>query len=375
MRLKKYILISISLITLWSCKDDSNEYTRDLILPTDLTFTINEDTSQYGLVNVYATATNANFYTITFNDIDGNVNKEVRDGKASYEYTKSGTYQITVKAHSLLENYIEESKSITLRFGEPGNNGNYPTSGYTSPLTYPNYTLVWQDEFDGNSLNLTDWNFDIGRGSNGWGNNELQYYRQENATVANGILTITAKQDFFGGANYTSSRITTQNKRDFKYGRIDVRAGMPYGKGIWPAIWMLGSNFSTDGWPFCGEIDIMEMVGGNVSGAGNDVVVGTAHWADTIGQRAQFGNSRKMSEPLANNWHVYSIIWDNNKIEWYIDDIKFHTLDIRPSELSEFKNSFFLILNVAVGGDWPGNPDVTTVFPQKMFIDYIRVFQ
>ena len=137
-------------------------------------------------------------------------------------------------------------------------------SGYTTPLSYPGVDLVWNDEFDGTSLNTNDWNYETG--ASGWGNQESQYYRSgtNNATVENGVLIIAAKDESFGGAPFTSARITTQGKQSFKYGRIDIRARLPYGQGLWPALWMLGDNIGTVGWPSCGEIDIMELIGATV---------------------------------------------------------------------------------------------------------------
>jgi len=305
--MKKVIyFLCIPIAFLFACKDDEGTI-RDVVLPTNLNFTLEEDTNQLGNVTVNANATLANFYSIIFFDQDKAVSVEDREGMASYEFTKSGTYQVTVRAHTTYDDYVELNKSITLRFGVPGNNGNAPSTGYTSPMSYDNMNLVWNEEFNGNSLNLNDWNFEKGTGPNndGWGNNELQYYRKGNTKVANGILTIKANNNFFEGSNYTSSRLTTQGKKSFQYGRIDVRAGMPYGQGIWPAIWMLGNSFSTEGWPFCGEIDIMEMVGGNVAGGGDNVTHGTAHWANLSGNRAQFGGSRKLNGgALADEWHV-----------------------------------------------------------------------
>lgn len=358
-----------------ACQEDSDEG-RAITLPSDLQVMLIEDTSELGLVNVMASAEKANFYTITFYDAGRAIQKEVKDGVSSHKFNSTGTYQINVKAHSTYEAYIEKNESVTLTFGLPGNNGNYPTKGYTSPMSYPNYTLVWNDEFDGNSLNTANWNYEIGTGNNGWGNNELQYYRQENTSVADGILTIEARQESFEGSVYTSSRLTTEGKQSFQYGRIDIRAAMPFGNGLWPALWMLGDNFQTAGWPFCGEIDIMEMVGGETPGGGDDVYHGTAHWADSNGQRNQFGGKDSLaSGTLADEFHVYSITWDNQKITWFFDDQKYHELDITPAELSEFNQKFFFIFNVAVGGDWPGSPNSSTRFPQKMFVDYVRVFQ
>ncbi|MDG1279549.1 MAG: glycoside hydrolase family 16 protein [Algoriphagus sp.] len=247
-----------------------------------------------------------------------------------------------------------------------------PTTGFTSPNSYGGMTLVWEDDFTGNSLNTSNWSFETGRGQNGWGNNELQFYRRENTSLQDGNLIITAKKESFEGSEYTSSRLITLNKQQFRYGRIDIRAVMPRGQGLWPALWMLGSNFNTVGWPACGEIDIMEMIGGQ---GRENTVHGTVHW-DNNGSRAQFGGEKKLTTgTLADEFHVYSITWDATTIRWFIDDIQYHVIDTTPAELDEFRRQFFFIFNVAVGGDWPGSPDNSTTFPQHMIVDYVRVFQ
>ena len=243
--------------------------------------------------------------------------------------------------------------------------------GYKTPASYQSLTLVWADEFDGTSLNDKYWNYEIGN-NNGWGNNELQYYKKDNTTVKDGYLTIEARVESNGASNYTSSRLTTQDKFNVKYGRVDIRALLPKGQGIWPALWMLGKNIKQVSWPKCGEIDIMELVGGTDK---DNVVYGTAHW-DNNNSHAQYGGSTKLaSGAFADEFHVFSIVWDVKKIVWYVDDKQFHIIDTTPAGLSEFQEDYFLLLNLAVGGDWPGKPNSATVFPQQMKVDYIRVFQ
>ncbi|MDC0172872.1 family 16 glycosylhydrolase, partial [Gammaproteobacteria bacterium] len=251
-------------------------------------------------------------------------------------------------------------------------------SGYQTPSSYSDYNLVWSDEFDGSQLNSSDWGFDIGTGSGGWGNNELQYYTNRNLYLKDGLLVIRAEEESLGGRAYTSSRIKTQGKQNFQYGRIDIRARMPEGQGIWPAMWMLGKNITEVSWPYCGELDIMEMVGG---GNGKDNrVVGTAHWnrggLNSTYDPVSSGSPKLMPDNLSSNFHVYSIVWTSDRITWYIDDVQYHVIAINnASALAAFQKQFFLIFNVAVGGDWPGNPDTSTVFPQRMVVDYVRVFQ
>ena len=247
-----------------------------------------------------------------------------------------------------------------------------PSSGYESPTSYSGKTLVWEDDFEENRLDPANWTHEIGTGQNGWGNNELQFYRSQNTSFQDGHLIITAKEESFNGSNYTSSRIISLNKQQFRYGRIDIRAVMPRGQGLWPALWMLGVNFPTVGWPACGEIDIMEMIGGN---GRENTVHGTVHWQNN-GSHAEFGGSRTISNgTLSDKFHVYSIEWDATRIRWFIDNEQYHEIDTSPAELDEFRRSFFFIMNVAVGGNWPGSPNANTTFPQHMIVDYVRVFQ
>jgi beta-glucanase (GH16 family) len=246
-----------------------------------------------------------------------------------------------------------------------------PETGYLTPDQYDGMTLIWQDEFGNGSIKSDFWTFEIGTGNNGWGNNELQYYKENNAQIQEGNLIIEARKESYMGAPYTSSRIISMDKFSFKYGRVDIRACLPEGQGIWPALWMLGQNFKTVGWPACGEIDIMEMVGGSER---EKTVHGTVHWDD--GGHAQYGGQFSLSEGTFNDeFHVFSIIWDEISIRWLVDDQQYHIIDITPEGLSEFQEDFYLILNLAVGGNWPGNPDETTIFPQWMVVDYVRVFQ
>ena len=231
--------------------------------------------------------------------------------------------------------------------------------------------LVWSDEFNYKGIpDPEKWNMETG--GDGWGNNELQYYTEENALVENGVLTITAREESVGGRDYTSARMTTQNKFDFKYGRIEARIKLPYGQGLWPAFWMLGSNIGSVSWPACGEIDIMEMVGGD---DGDNTVHCTLHW-DNDGAHAEYGQSYTLSSGIfADDFHIFSVTWDENEIVGYMDDNQYFVADITPELLSEFHQNFFTILNLAVGGDWPGPPDASTTFPQTMEVDYVRVFQ
>jgi beta-glucanase (GH16 family) len=247
-------------------------------------------------------------------------------------------------------------------------------TGYTTPLTYPGYTLVWSDEFSGNTLDLSSWNQELGTGSGGWGNNELEYYTnsQKNIFVSSGNLIIEARREDLGNSKYTSGRMTTQDKKVFKFGRIDIRAKLPVGKGIWPALWMLGTNINSAGWPACGEIDIMELIGTYPS-----TVYGTMHWGSSTSHGSKGSNYELSSGDFSDEFHVFSIIWKQDNISWYVDDQLF--LETSAADVGAYDYPFnadqFFIFNVAVGGNWPGSPENTTVFPERMFVDYVRVFQ
>lgn len=252
-----------------------------------------------------------------------------------------------------------------------------PASGYSTPETYLDYNLVWADEFNGTELDLSSWTYELGDGCPGncnWGNNELQYYREENTALVDGYLVITAKEQPFASYDYTSSRLITKGKRQFKFGRIDIRAALPKGQGLWPAFWMLGSNIDAVGWPACGEIDIMEMTG-NLPNR----VLSTVHYRSSAGQHQYTSMSKYLTgdDNFHDEFHVFSMIWEEDKIEFFIDDELYHT--ITPASLNgapyPFNKNFFFIFNVAVGGNLPGNPNSSTAFPQNMIVDYVRVFQ
>jgi beta-glucanase (GH16 family) len=236
--------------------------------------------------------------------------------------------------------------------------------GGADPAASATWALVWSDEFNGTSVNTTNWNFETGAG--GWGNNEQQYYRSQNATVSGGNLIITARRESYGGAQYTSARMTTQNKRTFTYGKMEARIRLPMGQGLWPAFWMLGSNISSVGWPRCGEIDIMEHI--NTS----NLVHGTIHW-DANGY-ANYGGQFSTSP---SNYHVYAVEWNSSSIKWFVDGIKYHEANIlnNINSTEEFHRPFFFILNLAVGGNWPGQTIDNSKLPASMYVDYVRVYR
>ncbi|MBU5317754.1 family 16 glycosylhydrolase [Clostridium bornimense] len=241
--------------------------------------------------------------------------------------------------------------------------------GIVYPLSiYGEYqwNLVWSDEFNGDTLNKDNWIYDIG--GDGWGNNELQYYtdRNENVRVENGHLVIEAKKEEYGGMGYTSGRIKTKGLQEFKYGRIEAKMKMPKGQGLWPAFWMLGANMDSNIWPTCGEIDIME----HVNNAEN--IHGTIHW-DYNGYQTYTGRTKSDIE----EYHIYAIEWDDESIKWFVDDNKYLEANIKNNinGTDEFHKSFFILFNLAVGGNWPQSPNGNTKFPAKMMVDYVRVYE
>jgi len=237
------------------------------------------------------------------------------------------------------------------------------------------WQLVWSDEFNYTGLpDSTKWSYDVG--GHGWGNREKQYYTEkklQNAAVRDGLLSITAVRENFNGASYTSARLVSKNKGDWKYGRVEVRAKLPKGRGVWPAIWMLPTDWKYGGWPASGEIDIMEHVGYLP-----DSVFGTVHtgaYNHAIG--TQKGSSL-FSKDLAGAFHVYALEWDEDQISIFFDNTLYFTFKNEKKTEQEwpFDQRFYLLLNLAVGGNWGGKEGIDdSVFPQKMEVDYVRVYR
>jgi hypothetical protein len=246
----------------------------------------------------------------------------------------------------------------------------------------PGRTLVWSDEFD--SINTANWNHEVG--GHGWGNNELEYYTpgqnvfvQFDSQAGSNVAVLEARSGnpggfscWYGSCQYTSSRMTTQNKRTFRYGRIEARMKLPQTQGIWPAFWMLGSNIPDVNWPTSGEIDIMEHVGFEP-----EITHGALHGPNYSGA-TPFAGTHYLNEIVSANYHVYAVEWDTNNIHWSVDGTRFYS--VSRSQVQNYGNwvfdqPFFLLLNVAVGGNWPGSPNGSSTFPQRLFVDYVRVYQ
>jgi len=241
-----------------------------------------------------------------------------------------------------------------------------------TPIVAPEgWNLYWHDEFDGDSIDPNNWTFDIGGW--GWGNGEGQYYtsRPENARLENGMLVIEARQEKYEGSYYTSARLKTQGLQNFQYGRLEARLKVPSGKGLWPAFWMLGSDFNGNNWPDCGEIDIMEYIGKEP-----DLIFGTLHGP---GYSGPLGLSKwnRQKYNIADDFHIYAIEWEADQIRWYYDGAEYYT--VNRADVGErkwvFDHPFFIILNLAVGGQLPGMVGLDTVFPTRLYVDYVRVYQ
>jgi beta-glucanase (GH16 family) len=244
------------------------------------------------------------------------------------------------------------------------------------------WTIAWSDEFDapdGSGPNLANWHLEVG--GDGWGNQELEYYtnRLQNASIQGGMLVITALRETYTGMDgvtrdYTSARLTTQNLFTQSYGRFEARIKIPYGQGLWPAFWMLGSNINTAGFPGCGEIDIFENIGFQPS-----TIYGSVHGPGPPGTYSVSQDySLAGGARFADDFHIFAVEWEPDVVRFYVDQNLYET--VTPADLSSgdtwvFDHPFFLILNVAVGGGWPGSPDSSTVFPQKMLVDYVRVYR
>jgi beta-glucanase (GH16 family) len=243
------------------------------------------------------------------------------------------------------------------------------------PVRAQTWSQIWSAEFNGTgAASSTNWTYETGGG--GWGNGELEYYQggTANASQANGVLTIQARHQSVGGMPYTSARIKTQGKHSFGPGdahpqKIQASIAGPNGQGLWPAFWMLGTDITSVPWPGCGEIDIME----HINSAGN--VWGTIHWADAAGAHASYTASTPGVNFTA--WNTYALTWDNSQLRWFLNGAQTGAADIlnNVNHTEEFHRSFFVLLNLAVGGSWPGNPNSSTAFPANMRVDFVRHFQ
>ncbi len=342
-RLSFYVFYLITCITSCGKKDTPGGGTTNTP-PTNLTVSAIVNTNNSGNVAFTASATNAVSYDYDFGN---GVFQTIASGVVTYRYTASGTYTVNVVAKS--QGGLTISKSIQV------------------PVVVTQ-ALLWSDEFDVDGApNTGKWGYDIGTGSNGWGNSELQYYtsRPENAVVQGGVLKIKAIRESFSGSAFTSAKLLSKGKFSFKYGKIETRAKLPVGVGTWPAIWTLGNNISTVGWPACGEMDIMEH-----RGSALNRIFGTLHYPGRSGGNPDGGTI--VITNATTEFHIYSLEWTPSFIKIYVDDQLYHTVANSPA--IPFNQDFYIILNVAMGGTFAGAVDPAFT-NSTMEIDYVRVYQ
>ncbi len=332
-----------------SCSKGGSDNGPAQTAPGNLVITSVVSTDGSGNVSFTATATNAVTYVYEFGN---GVILTVPTGVTTYQYTLAGsnTYTVKVTATSSSNLSINKTVQVTVNVipSAPG--------------------LVFSDEFNVDGLpNASKWGYDIGTGSGGWGNNELQYYtnRPENAVVINGVLKITAIKENYSGSAYTSARLLSKGKYSFKYGRIEVRAKFPTGVGTWPAAWMLGDNINTVGWPACGETDIVEHLGRDLNR-----IYGTLHYPGRSGGNAD-GNTIVIPDATT-AFHTYTVDWSSTAIKIYVDAQLYHT--VSNSAAIPFNQNFFILLNMAMGGNF-GGPVDPAFTSATMEIDYVRVYQ
>ncbi|HRD59039.1 MAG TPA: family 16 glycosylhydrolase [Ferruginibacter sp.] len=327
-----------------SCGKGGSDGPSGTTAPSNLTIAATVATDNSGNVSFTATAQNATRYEYDFGN---GVFQTSINGAISYRYPTSGNYTVKVTAKNSGTQSISASTNIVVNVAQ---------------------SLIWSDEFDApGAPNSSRWTYDLGNGSDGWGNQELQYYtnRAENVIVEGGLLKIKAIRENYNGSTFTSARLKTQGKFDFKYGKVEVRAKVPAGVGTWAAAWALGSNITTAGWPACGELDIMEHLGRE-----ENKVYGTLHYPGHSGGNAN-GNTR-IIQNATSEFHIYSTEWTASSIKILVDGLLIH--EVPNSSAIPFNHNFFLILNLAMGGNF-GGPVAASVNGGTLEVDYVRVYQ
>lgn len=335
------IVLSIVVCCVVACKKDSSTGT-DNTPPSNLNVTATVSTDNSGNVAFSATATNAVSYDY---DYGNGIFQTVASGVVTYKYPASGTYTVNVIAKSSGGQTVSKSISVTVNVA---------------------LSVLWADEFNTpGPPDPTKWAYDIGAG--GWGNAELQHYtsRPDNVVVSGGTLKIIARAENYSGSAYTSARLKSIGLFSFKYGKIEARAKLPAGVGTWPAIWMLGDNISSAGWPACGEIDIMEHKGSDLN-----KIYGTVHHPGHSGGNADGGT--KVITNATTEFHKYAVEWTATSIQFFVDDVVYYTF--ANSSSLPFNHNFFVLLNVAMGGTF-GGPVAAGFTSAAMEIDYIRVYK
>lgn len=337
-----YILMPLLALFSSCSKDSGGDGPGTGTAPTNLTLTAVVNTDNSGNVAFTAAATNATTYDYDFGN---GIFQTVPTGIVTYRYPVSGTYTVKVTAKNASAQTTNKTTTVVVTVAQ---------------------AMVWSDEFNTpGAPDPSKWGYDLGAG--GWGNVELQYYtnRPENAVVEGGVLKIRSIRENFSGSTFTSARLKSQGKFDFKYGKVEARAKLPAGVGTWAAIWMLGSDIATVGWPACGEIDIMEHLGRELN-----KIYGTLHYPGHSGGNAD-GNT-KMIANATTEFHIYSTEWTAATIKIFVDGELIHS--VPNSNAIPFNHNFFIIMNLAMGGNF-GGPVDASVNGGTMEVDYIRVYQ
>jgi hypothetical protein len=362
--------IILQLLILSSCKKEQDTLNIPKITFSSLVFPIVEDDPVASvslpiiLSNVCDKVVSIDYVTVDSTAIAGKDYSAVISGNLSFQ---PGETSKVINVNILSDTAQKQDVFFKVVFSNPMNGVLTSSSMIIKIINVDYANLAWSDEFNAGPLNTATWNYEQGAG--GWGNNELQNYTNSinNVHIDSGYLHITALHP--SGTSYTSGRITTQGKKEFTYLKVDIRAKLPEGKGMWPALWMLGGNFSSVGWPSCGEIDIMELVGNAPS-----IVHGSLHWNDN-GHVSRTSSYTLSYGKFSSGFHIFSLVWTPNRLKWLVDNQQYFSLSRSAISAFPFNLPQFFIFNVAVGGNWPGSPDQTTVFPQHMMVDYIRVYQ
>jgi beta-glucanase (GH16 family) len=340
--LRTYIVITLAVIFA-SCNKDDDNGQNDPDKPSNIEIRATPATDNSGTVTFNVTAANAASYEFDFGN---GVYQVSTTGQVSYKYPVAGTYTVKVMIKSPAGKVTTQTTQVNVAASE---------------------SLIWADEFDkAGAPDPGKWGYDLGN-NNGWGNNEVQYYtnRTDNVTVADGKLKITLKKENFSGYNYTSARLLSKGKFNFKYGRVEFKAKLLTGGGTWPALWAIGSNIDTTPWPACGEIDIMEHVGNQ-----QNKVFATLHYPGHYGGSGVSNNT--MVPTASTEFHVYSLEWTAKEMKFAVDGKVYHTFANDAS--TPFNNNFFLIMNVAMGGNFGGavDPNFTS---GTMEVEYVRVYR
>jgi hypothetical protein len=355
----------ICFLTLACSSDNSSESNVDPsieepIIPSDLTLQVNI----IGQTDSFPNGDGSGIITCSANAIDA-VNYEFRFGSGVTEQSETGQIEYTYSDQGI--------NSHTVYVYAYSSTGHYTSTFYTFDLFVEAEApeASWSEEFNYNgAIDPNIWTHEIGNGEWGWGNGESQYYTSslDNVRVEDGLLKITAKREDIAGFEYTSARIISRDKYEFQYGRVDIRAKLPTGIGTWPALWLLGANFNEVGWPECGEIDIMEHWGHDPT-----VIAGSLHTPMSHGDT--WTNGHTIVSDYDEQFHIYSIDWNENRIQFFVDDVLYYTYNPSPKtdENWPFDQDAFFILNVAVGGSWF---DIDPEFSEStMEVDYIRIYQ